>query len=848
MYLQHLLNPKNNNLDVFRLLAALLVIYGHAPAFIPNAVSSDVVARLLDFDYSGSLAVKFFFMLSGLLVTMSIMSRPQPGAFIIKRVARIFPGLFVCLGVTVFVVGPIFTQLGIKDYFFRAETWNYLFHNLLLYQLEWNLPGVFSEGKTSVVNGSLWTLPREMECYLFLVAFYTLGAWKYRWFASVFLVVIVAVSFFSPHILPPSFADNKDANQLAGCFALGALFATHKESIKVSWQGLFALLILTLLLWSSPLKILLFYICFFYSCLYLSALPVVLEKLKLPGDASYGVYIYGFVIQQSVAHLFPLQGVLFNQVVSAAAALLVGFASWFWIEKPAMNVAKNCLASNFSVFNLRAYGMDQLQKVRQLSLGSVLFRVVCLMAIAWLMHFLALYFIFPGHYSPLAFHHSDFYIPASFAYAPGDGYSFANLLNWPRPLFMWVYKFTGYFGHPGSVAWVVAVVFLNCALTALIAKDFLRLEFDRKFILFFALYCFLLFTQPYFYTFYSQDIGSQVSYLVLLLGFYSFLKLSSNHLYWGAASLLVFSACAFLVKETYILSFGFLTFCWFVYYVKSDWQKALAPSVAIFIAGIISALINFKTKSVFVNLDAEQGSDYHIDISPLSLFKELARYSNEAITPILVLVLLLIIFQVYKQYQTRVWLWGLLSCMAFALLAWLPNALLPYHHYEGYSFNGLYVCFIALFFILKLIQENVGSKKILWAAVILSLISPLTSIKKYQSARNTWVLSMEQVQKNMLAGFNTATAQLASKQKSLNVLVTGISSPFHPFAFPQAIRSFSGGENATYYFVVPKDFPANLGNKIDLIQFISDTDKDKFVYDQEWQFDDQGNLINIKEF
>jgi hypothetical protein len=105
---------------------------------------------------------------------------------------------------------------------------------------------------------------------------------------------------------------------------------------------------------------------------------------------------------------------------------------------------------------------------------------------------------------PLAFHHSDFYIPASFAYAAGDGYSFFNLLYWPRPLFMWVYKFTGYFGHPGSVAWVVGVVFLSRALTAVLVKRLLGLKIDRNFVLFFALYCFLLFTQPYFYTFYTR--------------------------------------------------------------------------------------------------------------------------------------------------------------------------------------------------------------------------------------------------------------------------------------------------------------------------------------------------------
>ncbi|WP_331344910.1 acyltransferase [Cellvibrio sp. UBA7661] len=349
MQLQQLLNPKKNNLDLFRLVAALLVIYGHAPAFIPNAVSTDVVARLLGFDYSGSLAVKFFFMLSGLLVTMSIMARPQPVEFLIKRIARIFPGLLVCLSITVFIVGPLFTQLSVIEYFAQSATWNYLLHNTLLYQLEWNLPGVFSSGKNTTVNGSLWTLPLEMVCYLFLVAFYTLGIWRYRMFASVFLLSIVIASFFLPHFLPPAFANHQEATLLAGCFALGALFATHKDTIEINGHTLLALILLSVLLWSSPLKILLFYISFFYACLYLSALPMMVEKLKLPGDASYGVYIYGFVIQQSVAHIFPQQGVVFNQVVSAFIALGFGFVSWFWVEKPAMYAVKKILLSHESV-------------------------------------------------------------------------------------------------------------------------------------------------------------------------------------------------------------------------------------------------------------------------------------------------------------------------------------------------------------------------------------------------------------------------------------------------------------------------------------------------------------------
>lgn len=847
MLLRELLTSKKNNLDLFRLIAALLVIYGHAPAFVQGAQSSDFVAYLLGFDYSGSLAVKFFFMLSGMLVTLSIMSRPDALQFLLKRAARIFPGLFVCVLLTAFVIGPLFTQLDLLEYFTHSSTWNYVFHNATLFQLEWNLPGVFTAAKTSVVNGSLWTLPLEVVCYLFLVAFYTLGIWRNKVFATIFLSVVIFVSFFAPEYLPAYFANNHEATKLAGCFALGALFATHSELISINAINLFALALLTLLFWASPLKILLFYLCFFYACIYLSSISIVVNRLKLPGDASYGVYIYGFVVQQSLANMFPQQGVLFNQLTAAVIALGLGFCSWFWVEKPILVLTKEFLGAAQPITLVRSVGLNFSQRVFELIKSKGLLTLLLLVSLAWLVHFFALYFIFPGHYSPLAFHHSDFYIPGSFAFAPGDGYSFVNLLNWPRPLFMWVYKFTGYFGHPGSVAWVVGVVFLNCALSALLVRRLLRLTIDRNFILFFALYCFLLFSQPYFYTFYSQDIGSQVSYLLLLLGFYSFLLLSERHLYLGFSCVLLFSGCAFLVKETYSLAFGFVTFCWFIYYVRTDWQKAFAPGVAIFIAGVISALINFKTKSVFVNPEAEAGSSYHINIEPLSVFKELARYASEGIAPTLVLAFLLIIFQVHKSYKNRQLTFFACVCVAFALLAWLPNALLPNHHYEGYSFNGLYVCFLLLFFVLKMVQDKISFKPMLIGVLVLVVLSPLTSLKRYQGTRNTWVLAMEQVQKNMLEGFNKATEQLVGRPEPINVLVSGITSPFHPFAFPSAIRSFKGGENATYYFIPPKDFAANLGNKVDLVKFITAEERSNYSFDQEWKFDEQGRLVEIKK-
>jgi hypothetical protein len=629
---------------------------------------------------------------------------------------------------------------------------------------------------------------------------------------------------------------------------LGALFATHKNLINITAQGLLALALLSLLFWSSPLKMVVFYLLAFYGCLYLSSTSFFMTKLKLPADPSYGVYIYGFVIQQCLAHIFPDQGVSFNRTFGVLIAVVVGFLSWRYIEKPSLSFVKRTIEQNFYLLHLRSNVMSQLKKAMELVSTKPLGMVAGLLLITWLMHFIAFSFVFPGYYRPLSFQHSDFYIPAAFAFAPNDYYSFASLLHWPRPLFMWFYKFTGYFGHAGSVAWVVAIVFINCTFTAMFFKRLLGLQSDLKFYLFFAAYCFVLFTQPYFYTFYTQDIGSQLSYLLLLSGFFAFHLLSSRTLVGSAMALFGCCVCAFLVKETYILSFAFVAFCWFIYYVRTDIKIALTPGIAVGLSAIIVAVVNLKTKSVFVNLNAKQGSDYQMDLNIASVFKELMLYGKEAIGYLLIIAFLFALYALFAGRKNKLLLSGFFICMGFAVFAWLPNAFLPFHHYPGYSFNGLYVCFASVFILLKFWQEQQEQtrfKPMYYMFFVLLIVSPLANFKKYKDDRNQWVLAMEDVQRNMLKGFRQATGQLESLDKPISVLITGINSPFHPFAFPESIRSFSGGDRATYYFVVPHEFPAKLGEKIDLVQFISDADKNTIVADQEWQFDQSGRLVAV---
>ena len=82
------LDRRCNNFDLFRLIAALTVIYGHSFALAPSPGFDDSLFKLTG-HHSAAMAVKFFFFLSGLLVTDSLLTRKSVLQFFVARFFRI---------------------------------------------------------------------------------------------------------------------------------------------------------------------------------------------------------------------------------------------------------------------------------------------------------------------------------------------------------------------------------------------------------------------------------------------------------------------------------------------------------------------------------------------------------------------------------------------------------------------------------------------------------------------------------------------------------------------------------------------------------------------------------------
>ncbi|MNJ13135.1 Acyltransferase family protein [compost metagenome] len=307
-----------------------MVIYGHAYSIAPEAGCSDFVQDLLGFDYTGSLAVKIFFFISGLVVTNSLLVKKDVIAFAVSRVFRIWPAFMLVVMVSALIIGPLYSTLRFVEYF-KSPQFNvldYIGSNFLL-DIRYYLPGVFFElPYEAAVNGSLWTLYYEVAAYLALLLFFVSGLFRDRFVGTLTLLfVMVSLHFLQPDGLHPVLHQPL----LMQCFAFGALIALYKDLFNLhfgvlvlSWFGYVVTKDL------APSKYFL-YGSIFLTLLYISGLQVMLA-IKTRIDISYGVYLWGFPIQQMLAYHFLDLGVRFNQVAGILICLLLGYLSWHLIE------------------------------------------------------------------------------------------------------------------------------------------------------------------------------------------------------------------------------------------------------------------------------------------------------------------------------------------------------------------------------------------------------------------------------------------------------------------------------------------------------------------------------------
>ena len=122
--MEQALAKHSDNLTALRWMAASMVLFGHAFVFL--GLPEPMFMQWLPM---GPLGVYIFFSISGYLVAQSWERDPSVIRFLIRRLLRIFPGLFVCTILSVLVLGPLLTEVSQAEYWSSPHTRGY-FSNL----------------------------------------------------------------------------------------------------------------------------------------------------------------------------------------------------------------------------------------------------------------------------------------------------------------------------------------------------------------------------------------------------------------------------------------------------------------------------------------------------------------------------------------------------------------------------------------------------------------------------------------------------------------------------------------------------------------------------------------------
>lgn len=329
---------RENSFGLIRLMAATCVVLGHAFPIVgqPSLLVLDGALQ--------GLAVKVFFVISGYLILKSWVIDPNLLRFACKRAIRILPGLFGVVLFSVLILGPCFTTLALRDYFSHPRTYDYL-SNLYLY-VAYVLPGVYSDNVyPHAINGSLWSLPVEVCMYAVVPLLFCFSRIR----STVCIVAALAICTLNVQLLSWSWTyrpvfygtDLLSALDTAPYFFLGALVACFDDRFSpgpvMSVGAVCGLVAAQLCGWSSGWITML--------CVPVIVLGVARFKFGRLSqwcdrtDLSYGIYLYGFPVQQAVSSFMgPGCSPWINFALSMGPVLALAYGSWILIERPSLRM------------------------------------------------------------------------------------------------------------------------------------------------------------------------------------------------------------------------------------------------------------------------------------------------------------------------------------------------------------------------------------------------------------------------------------------------------------------------------------------------------------------------------
>jgi peptidoglycan/LPS O-acetylase OafA/YrhL len=335
-----------NNFDLIRLLAASQVAIVHTMSAFKmygiNATAFNLGVRMFP-------GVPIFFVISGFLISRSYERSPSVRDYYRNRCLRILPALWVCLvaGVGVIliagvsVLGPVSTRAWLAWWVAQMS----------MYQQFG--PDFLQPLGMGSLNGSLWTIPVELEFYFLLPLIYAVFRLRRRRGDLALLGLLAGSAALHWYYCRPSLYPDPPPHTFLvetvvpylWIFLVGVLMQRHWTALRgflvgrTLWWFLGYLLIgvatkgLHMYVGSADISplFLLPLAALILSCAF--SRPALSDRLLHHNDISYGTYIYHALVL-NVFVVLGVQGNILAAIAALGISFALGAASWWCVERP----------------------------------------------------------------------------------------------------------------------------------------------------------------------------------------------------------------------------------------------------------------------------------------------------------------------------------------------------------------------------------------------------------------------------------------------------------------------------------------------------------------------------------
>jgi peptidoglycan/LPS O-acetylase OafA/YrhL len=332
---------RDNNFNFLRMVAASAVLISHAYPISLGIGAAEPLSASLGMTL-GTLAIVTFFSISGFFISQSFDRRKNLTDFFFARALRIYPGLICLLIVTIFALGPIFTTLEYRSYLTSPSTLSYLPRNLSLKFMQYALPGVFLDNPyPTAINGSLGSLFFEVCCYFLVVVVGKLTLegrrrWRVLLMLALYVIGYIVLKLVDQeaHIFS-RFVFLGFFHHLTLPFIVGMALYQFRRLVPINIAGCALAVVVAGAafkgVWFHEVFVISWaYVVFYFG--YLRFPPLTLYNRI--GDYSYGMYIYAFPVEQSIAAIW--RGVSPFEIIALSfpATLVIAMMSWHLLEGP----------------------------------------------------------------------------------------------------------------------------------------------------------------------------------------------------------------------------------------------------------------------------------------------------------------------------------------------------------------------------------------------------------------------------------------------------------------------------------------------------------------------------------